>query len=166
MVVRVDGAFEGEMKSMDLDVTMRDVSGDRRGALVREGFASRLTADDLGFRDGERPLAIPALSPIRPAALGVGVAGGGAALGFVRRFCGVDGAGTDPASPSPRTGTSASTFLLRDCARGAAGGGIGVEVAAIAPSRADLRAAITAKRIDGRRECGGLHFDWWREERW
>lgn len=149
MVVRVDGAFEGEINSMDLDVTMRDVSGDRRGALVREGFANRFTADDLGFRDGESPLVIPAVSPIRPAALGVGVAGGGATLGFVRRFCGVEGAGIDPASPSPGTGASAATFLLRDCARGAAGGGIGVEVAAaIAPRRADLRAAITAWLID------------------
>lgn len=148
-VVAREADLDGEMRPMGFEDTIRDVSGDRSGAFVRAGSASRLTAADLGLRDGERPL-VSAVSAMRPTALGVGVTGGGAALALVRRFCGVDGAGADvdPASASTVAGATASAFRLRDFARGAAGGGIGGAAdmlsAAIAPRRADLRAAILA----------------------
>lgn len=154
-VVVPAAAFDGEADSMVRDTTIRDVSGDRRGALVRVGSANRLTAEGRGFRDGERPLEL-ALSPIRPTALGVGVTGGGAALACARRFCGVEGAGANAASPAPGTGDSASIFRLRDCTRGA-GGGMGLAAFAFpanAPRRADLLVAMAAMLVGERGNQG------------
>lgn len=86
------------------EATTRDVSGERRGALVPFGSARRATARDLGLGvviEAEvceelgagvmTPLA--AGSAIRPIALGVGVAGG-CGMDFCVRLFGVDGVST------------------------------------------------------------------------
>lgn len=80
--------LDGDTDSTSRDATIRDVSGDSSGAFVNLGSARRVTAALRGF------FVTLAGSAIRPAALGVGVAGGTAT--FVRwvRFLGggVEGA--------------------------------------------------------------------------
>jgi hypothetical protein len=113
--------------------------------LVKFGSASRDTAAGRGL-DGVRPLG-PGPSVMRPIALGVGVAGGGTVVGFVRRFCGVK-----EAEGAASLATVSLTLRLRDFAPGAdtgVGGGGGIEAvetslfaSAMALNRADFREAI------------------------
>jgi len=134
---------EGETAPRVLDDTMRDVSGDRSGALVDPGSAIRVTAACFGLLFPRR-----VGSAMRPTALGVGVAGGGVAGGgtvsfLARRLGGVEGA-------SACDNTSTVTFLFRD---GVGGGGIASagspEIFFSGPplSRADLLVAIARTAI-------------------
>ena len=75
------GGFDGEADGSEgvapPGVTTRDVSGERRVAFVMEGSANRVTAFARGFVL-LMPLGPGRCSAMRPTALGVGVAGGGA----------------------------------------------------------------------------------------
>lgn len=100
-------------------VMIRDVSGERRVALVPFGSARRATARDLGLgvvataAVEEELVGVAAGSAMRPTALGVGVAGGGM-LDFLMRLLGVDGASPSPSSTAAAPVAPAEVFLLRD----------------------------------------------------
>lgn len=158
----------------------REVSGERRGALVALGSARRATARTLGlgvvaaFLLGEdvvdngvvceaNGMCTPlAGSAMRCTALGVGVTGGGIGVSVfgALRF-GVEGAGI---WVPPAASGGGEAFLLRDLDVGAAGGGIfavaegdsastGV-ASARALRRTDLRQAIgNATGKEGFTEC-------------
>lgn len=141
VVVMTLTALDGETESTSLEATIREVSGERRGALVAFGSASRLTKACLAFL-GTLPLAGWA---IIPTALGVGVAGVGTAVFGTRFLFGVTGA----------AGTSScadAAFLFRPF--GGAGGGMDEASAALrsaaALKRADRRLAIVS---ESRREA-------------
>lgn len=135
-------SLEGEASWSDFGATRRDDSGDRRGALVRLGSARRLAVACRCFLDGVSPAA----SDMRPTALGVGVAGGGAAVGLLRRFCGVVGVAS-----GSEVDLSLLVFRLRD----RLGGGGMETIASPVPfasafKRADLRAVIVTVAAEGR----------------
>lgn len=149
VVVWIADILEGEMASTVLEATIRDDSGERRVALLAEGSASLLTAAGFGFGVVEE-LPLVAGSPMSFALLGVGVAGGGAAVfALDRRLLGVDGASASGVASASGPGAA---FLFLDFGTGAVGGGItsGDNLTSAAElSRADLRVAIVSDEKRG-----------------
>lgn len=147
VVVRSVPGFDGEASSRDLEATILEVSGDSKVALLTSGFARRATAAGFGLGVVAEKLMLVAGSPRSFALLGVGVAGGGAAvfLELTRRLCGVDGASGSGASCLSAVSSAIFRFLGR--ATGAEGGGGIASGAGLASAAAlilaDLRVAIT-----------------------